>query len=57
MWHAWERGEMCTGFWWENPREKDHLEDQGVDVRICSKLTLGRLFGGGGGVCGVDSPG
>jgi hypothetical protein len=39
MWHAWERGETCTGFWWESPNEKDHLEDQGVDGRIGSKLT------------------
>jgi hypothetical protein len=22
MWHAWEREEMCTGFWWESPKEK-----------------------------------
>jgi hypothetical protein len=22
MWHAWERGETCTGFWWESQREK-----------------------------------
>jgi hypothetical protein len=20
MWHAWERGEMCTGFWCESPK-------------------------------------
>jgi hypothetical protein len=26
-----ERGETCTGFWWESPKEKDHLKDQGVD--------------------------
>jgi hypothetical protein len=26
MWHAWERGETCTGFWWESPREKRPLE-------------------------------
>jgi hypothetical protein len=31
MWHAWERGETCTGFWRESLKEKDHLEDQGVD--------------------------
>jgi hypothetical protein len=22
MWHAWERGEMCTGISWESPKEK-----------------------------------
>jgi hypothetical protein len=48
MWHAWERGEMCAGFWWESPKEKDRLKDQGVDGRMGSKLTLGRLVGGGG---------
>jgi hypothetical protein len=37
---------MCTGFWWESPKEKDHLEDRGVDGRIGSKWTLGRLVGG-----------
>ena len=25
---------MHTGFWWGNLRERDHLEDQGVDGRI-----------------------
>jgi hypothetical protein len=28
--YAWERREKCTRFWWESPREGDHLEDQGV---------------------------
>jgi hypothetical protein len=46
MWQSWERGEMCTEFWWERPKEKDHLKDQGVDKRMGSKWTLGKLFGG-----------
>jgi hypothetical protein len=46
MWHAWERGETCTGFWLESPKEKEHLEDQGVDGRMGSKW----IFGWGGGV-------
>jgi hypothetical protein len=46
MWHAWERGETCTGFWWESPKENDHLKDQGVDGRMGSKGILGRLVGG-----------
>ena len=25
---------MCTEFWWENLRERDDLEDPGVDGRI-----------------------
>jgi hypothetical protein len=53
MWHAWERGETCRGLWWESPKEKDHLKDQGVDGRMGSKWTLGRVARG----CGVDSPG
>jgi len=28
------RGEVHTGFWWGNLRERDHLEDPGVDGRI-----------------------
>jgi hypothetical protein len=53
MWHAWERGETCTGFWWESSNDKYHLEDQGMDGRMGSKWILRRLVGG----CGVDSPG
>jgi hypothetical protein len=25
---------MHTGFWWRNLRERDHLEDPGIDKRI-----------------------
>jgi hypothetical protein len=34
------REEVCTGFWWENLRERDHLVDPGIDWRII----LTRLF-------------
>jgi hypothetical protein len=47
-------GRNCRRFWWKSPKEKDHVKDQGVDGRMGSKWTLGRLAGG---VCGVDSPG
>jgi hypothetical protein len=38
MWHEWERG--------ESSKEKYHFENQGVDGRMESKWTLGRLVGG-----------
>jgi len=28
---VWERGDAYTGFWWGNLKERDHLEDRGVD--------------------------
>jgi hypothetical protein len=28
------RGEVLTGFWWGDLRERDHLEDPGIDGRI-----------------------
>jgi hypothetical protein len=36
MWHAWGRGGKCTRFWWENPKERDHVEDQGIDEKMGS---------------------
>jgi hypothetical protein len=46
MWHAWERREKFKRFWWENPRERDHLEDQGVGGGMGSEWILERLTGG-----------
>ena len=37
MWHAWGRGEACTGFWWGKLRGRDHVEDLGVDGMIILK--------------------
>jgi hypothetical protein len=37
MWHAWERRETCTRFWWENQKERDRLEDRDVDGRTGSE--------------------
>jgi len=34
MWHVWGRGKAHTGFWCGNLRERDHLENPGVDGRI-----------------------
>jgi hypothetical protein len=53
MWHAWERREKCTRFWWESQKERDRSEDQGVDGRMGSEWILGRLALG----CGLDSAG
>jgi hypothetical protein len=46
MWHAWERREKCTRFWWEYHNERDHSEDQDIDGRMGSEWILGRLAGG-----------
>jgi hypothetical protein len=53
MWHAWERREKFTRFWWESPKEGDHLEDQGVGGKMGSEWIL-REIGLGGGWIGFD---
>jgi hypothetical protein len=39
MWHVWGTGEVYTRvrytrFWWRNLKERDHLENTGVDEKI-----------------------
>jgi hypothetical protein len=31
MWNVWERGEVHTGYLYGNMRERDHVEDLGVN--------------------------
>jgi hypothetical protein len=38
MQHVWGKGEVHAGFWWGNLRERDDLEDLGVDWKIILKL-------------------
>jgi hypothetical protein len=35
-----------TRFWWENQKERDHLEDQGVNETMGAEWVLGRVAGG-----------
>jgi hypothetical protein len=40
----WHKREKFTKFWWGNPKERHHSEDQGVE-RIVSEWILGRPAG------------
>jgi len=35
-----ERRDVCTEFWWEYFRERDHLEELSIDERIILKWIL-----------------
>jgi len=42
------RGEAYTGFWWGNLRERDHLQDPGIDGRIILRGSSGSGMWGNG---------
>jgi len=42
------REDVYTGFWWGNPRERDHWEEPGVDGRIILKQIFRKCDGGHG---------
>jgi len=39
-------GEVYTGFWWRNLRERDHLENPGVNGRIIRGWIFRKWDGG-----------
>jgi hypothetical protein len=47
MRHVWGTGEVHIGFWWEDLRESDHLEDLGADGRLILKWIFNDWEGGG----------
>ena len=46
MWHIPGRGQVHTGFSWRNLRERDCLDDLGIDGRIVLKLMFKKWDGG-----------
>jgi hypothetical protein len=42
MWNVCGREDVHTEFWWGNLRERENLEDLGVDGRIILTLVLKR---------------
>jgi hypothetical protein len=48
------KGELRTGTWWVNLRERDHLEDPGVNGKIIWRCIFRKWHGGGGGMDWID---
>ena len=45
MQHIWRKGEVLTGFWWENYEGRDHFKYPGVNGRIILKWILKKYNG------------
>jgi len=43
MWQVWGKGEVHTGFWWGNLRERDYLEHLGAVGRTIFKCIFSIL--------------
>ena len=43
--HVWGKGEVHTGFWRGNVKERDHLKDPGLVSRILLKLIFKKQDG------------
>jgi len=50
MLHVSEIGKVYAGLWWGNLRERDHLEDPGIDWRIILRWIFGKWEGGMDGI-------
>jgi hypothetical protein len=48
IYHVFVGEDVYTGFWKGNLRERDHLEDPGVDGRIILRWIFRKWYGGHG---------
>jgi hypothetical protein len=45
MWHVWDTERVLTGFSWVDVRERDHLEDLGIDRWIILQWIFKKRYG------------